>query len=84
MASARNSWARPSRPGTGRWWYPHADLIDEAFETHLILEDDAAVQCTYQPNLVPGLLQTERYAWELIGTRRTFRSRRCTRRHACA
>jgi hypothetical protein len=51
------------------WWYPHADLIDEAFETHLILEDDAAVQCTYQPNLVPGLLQTERYAWELIGTR---------------
>jgi hypothetical protein len=25
------------------WWYPYADLIDEAFETQLILEDDAAV-----------------------------------------
>jgi hypothetical protein len=50
------------------WWCPYADLIDEAFETQLILEDDAAVLRTYQPNLVPGLLQTERYAWELIET----------------
>jgi hypothetical protein len=50
------------------WWYPYADLIDEAFETQLILENEAAVLRTYQPNLVPGLLQTERYAWELIGT----------------
>jgi len=50
------------------WWYPYADLIDESFETQLILEDDAAVLRTYQPNLVPGLLQTERYAWELIET----------------
>jgi hypothetical protein len=51
------------------WWSPYADLIDESFETHLILENDAAALRTYQPNLVPGLLQTERYAWELIGTR---------------
>jgi hypothetical protein len=50
------------------WWYPYADLIEETFETQLILEDDAAVFRTYQPNLVPGLLQTERYAWELIET----------------
>jgi hypothetical protein len=50
------------------WWYPYADLIDETFETQLILEDDAAALCTYQLNLVPGLLQTERYAWELIET----------------
>ena len=50
------------------WWYKYADLIDESFETQLILEDDAAVLRTYQPNLVPGLLQTERYAWELIET----------------
>jgi transcriptional regulator with XRE-family HTH domain len=51
------------------WWYPYADLIDASFETQLILEDEAAVLRTYQPNLVPGLLQTERYAWELIGAR---------------
>jgi hypothetical protein len=50
------------------WWYPYADLIDESFETLLILEDDATGLRTYQPSLVPGLLQTERYAWELIGT----------------
>jgi transcriptional regulator with XRE-family HTH domain len=51
------------------WWHRYADLIDESFETMLILESDAASLRTYQPNLVPGLLQTERYAWELIGTR---------------
>lgn len=51
------------------WWYPYADLIDEAFETQLILEDDATALRTYQPNLVPGLLQTERYARELIETK---------------
>jgi hypothetical protein len=50
------------------WWYPYADLIDDTFETQLILEDDAAALRTYQPNLVPGLLQTERYTWELIET----------------
>lgn len=55
--------------GARCWWYPYADLIDETFETQLILEDEAAVLRTYQQNLVPGLLQTERYAWELIGTR---------------
>jgi transcriptional regulator with XRE-family HTH domain len=50
------------------WWYPYADMIDEDFETQLILEDEAAVIRTHQPNLVPGLLQTRRYAWELIAT----------------
>jgi transcriptional regulator with XRE-family HTH domain len=50
------------------WWYPDADLIHEDFETQLILEDEAINICTHQPNLVPGLLQTEQYAWELIAT----------------
>jgi hypothetical protein len=50
------------------WWHPYADMIDEPYETQLILEDEALALRTYQPNLVPGLLQTERYAWELIGT----------------
>jgi transcriptional regulator with XRE-family HTH domain len=48
------------------WWYPFADIVDDAFETQLILEDEATIIRTHQPNLVPGLLQTERYAWELI------------------
>jgi transcriptional regulator with XRE-family HTH domain len=50
------------------WWYPYSDVIDESFETQLILEDEATALRTYQPNLVPGLLQTQRYAWELITT----------------
>lgn len=52
--------------GERNWWYPYDDIIDEAFETQLILEDEATLVRTHQPNLVPGLLQTERYAWELI------------------
>ena len=50
------------------WWRPYGDLINESFETQLILEDEASGLRTYQPNLVPGLLQTERYAMELIET----------------
>ncbi|HZR53282.1 MAG TPA: helix-turn-helix transcriptional regulator [Streptosporangiaceae bacterium] len=52
--------------GERSWWYPYTDIIDETFETQLILEDEATLIRTHQPNLVPGLLQTERYAWELI------------------
>lgn len=50
------------------WWRTYADVISETFETQLILEDEASALQTYQPNLVPGLLQTERYATELIET----------------
>lgn len=52
--------------GERSWWYPYTDIINETFETQLILEDEATLIRTHQPNLVPGLLQTERYAWELI------------------
>lgn len=52
--------------GERSWWYPYADIIDETYETQLILEDEATLVRSHQPNLVPGLLQTERYAWELI------------------
>ena len=48
--------------------YPYADLVDGAFKTLLILEDEASVLSTHQPNLVPGLLQTYRYGWELMTT----------------
>jgi Domain of unknown function (DUF5753)/Helix-turn-helix domain len=65
----REQLLREARQAGARcWWYPYADLVDETFETQLILEDEATVLRTYQPNLVPGLLQTEQYAWELIGT----------------
>ena len=68
--SQRDELLRAARQVRDRaWWHRYNDLIDESFETMLILESDAASLRTYQPNLVPGLLQTERYAWELICTR---------------
>lgn len=54
--------------GAGTWWLPYGDLVDAAFERQLILEDEARLIRVHQPNLIPGLLQTERYAWELMTT----------------
>lgn len=54
--------------GSGTWWLPYGDLVDPSFERQLILEDEARVIRVHQPNLVPGLVQTERYAWELMTT----------------
>lgn len=56
------------RAGAGTWWLPYGDLVDASFERQLILEDEARVIRIHQPNLVPGLFQTERYAWELMTT----------------
>jgi hypothetical protein len=55
------------------WWHPYGDMINESFETQLILEDEAKEVRTYQPNLVPGLLQTKQYATELIETQSDLR-----------
>jgi transcriptional regulator with XRE-family HTH domain len=52
------------------WWTSFGDMIDESVETMLILEDEATGLCTYQSSLVPGILQTEQYARELISTMR--------------
>ncbi|MEY9934674.1 hypothetical protein ABH926_009342 [Catenulispora sp. GP43] len=54
--------------GSGTWWLSYGDLVDPGFERQLILEDEARTIRVHQPNLVPGLLQTERYAWELMTT----------------
>ena len=65
----RESLLRLVRQASDRnWWYAHSDLLDGDFEALLILEDEACAVRTHQPNLVPGLLQTDRYAWELMTT----------------
>ncbi|WUH99930.1 helix-turn-helix domain-containing protein [Spirillospora sp. NBC_00431] len=48
------------------WWYPFGDLATGDVETLLILEGESDRVRTHQSSLVPGLLQTERYAWELM------------------
>ena len=51
------------------WWSGYADLLDEGTQTLLSLEDEASAILIYETNLVPALLQTTLYAWELLATR---------------
>lgn len=51
------------------WWSDYADLLDEGGQTLLSLEDEASAILVYETNLITALLQTRRYAWELISSR---------------
>jgi transcriptional regulator with XRE-family HTH domain len=50
------------------WWLSYGDVIPEGFDIYIGLEEAAARLCWYEPELVPGLLQTEDYARTLITT----------------
>lgn len=51
------------------WWSGYADLLDEDMQTLLSLEDEASAIFIYETNLITALLQTRRYAWELLSSR---------------
>jgi transcriptional regulator with XRE-family HTH domain len=51
------------------WWAAYADLLDESAQTRLSLEDEASAILVYETNLVTALLQTRRYAWEVLSSR---------------
>lgn len=51
------------------WWREYGDVLPNWFETYLGLEQAATVIRTYEPALVPGLLQTEDYARAVIQLR---------------
>ena len=48
------------------WWHAYGDTIGESFSTYVGLEADASTVRTYESEYVPGLLQTEEYAREVI------------------
>ncbi|MGH3942867.1 MAG: helix-turn-helix domain-containing protein [Pseudonocardiaceae bacterium] len=48
------------------WWHKFDDVLPEWFEGYLGLEAEATKISTYESDLVPGLLQTERYAAALL------------------
>lgn len=48
------------------WWQPYDDVLLENFDIYLALEETAARLATYEPNVVPGLLQIRGYAAALI------------------
>ena len=48
------------------WWHAYGDVIPEGFDVYIGLEEAASRLSAYQPELVPGLLQTETYARVVI------------------
>ncbi|MEU1546098.1 helix-turn-helix transcriptional regulator [Nocardia sp. NPDC005745] len=48
------------------WWHEYGNLIPATFDVYVGLETAAQKLTTYQPSLVPGLLQTADYAAALI------------------
>ena len=55
LALARDA----SRPG---WWHSYGDALPDWFKVAIGLEESASLIRAYQPQVVPGLLQTEAYA----------------------
>jgi transcriptional regulator with XRE-family HTH domain len=54
---------------TPGWWHEYGDVLPNWFETYLGLEQAASVIRAYEPQLVPGLLQTEDYARAIMQLR---------------
>jgi hypothetical protein len=54
---------RANVPG---WWHHYSDILPSWFEMYLGLEQASAVIRTYEPQLVPGLLQTPEGARAVI------------------
>lgn len=48
------------------WWEDYEDALPEEYTRFLGLEAEAISQRSWEPNIVPGLLQTEDYAREVI------------------
>jgi transcriptional regulator with XRE-family HTH domain len=54
------------RANVPSWWHQYSDIVPNWFETYLGLEQASAVIRTYQPQLIPGLLQTPQVARTII------------------
>ena len=54
---------RANVPG---WWHQYSDIVPSWFEIYLGLEQASSIIRTYQPQLVPGLLQTPEVARAVI------------------
>jgi transcriptional regulator with XRE-family HTH domain len=54
------------RAGDRGWWDAYSDTLDPQYATLIALQDQAERMRLYAPQTVPGLLQTEQYAHEII------------------
>ncbi|MGH3798230.1 MAG: Scr1 family TA system antitoxin-like transcriptional regulator, partial [Pseudonocardiaceae bacterium] len=53
--------------GVAGWWCEYGDVVPGWFEFYVGLEQGCSGVRTYEPGLVPGLLQTEQCARGVIG-----------------
>ncbi len=49
------------------WWHNYSEVLPEWFESYLGFEAEASRISTFQPQVIPGLLQTEQYAAAVLG-----------------
>lgn len=54
--------------GQKDWWTPYSRMLSKKYTAYIGLEAEAAEVLTFQPLIIPGLLQTDDYARELIRT----------------
>ncbi|WP_029391677.1 helix-turn-helix domain-containing protein [Streptomyces xiaopingdaonensis] len=47
------------------WWHQYSDVLEDWFALHIGLEDAASLIRSYEVQFLPGLLQTEAYAYSL-------------------
>jgi transcriptional regulator with XRE-family HTH domain len=60
-------WVDAARASKQRsWWYSYRNMVTTEFKVLLGYESSATVIRNFEPLLVPGLLQTEEYAREVI------------------
>lgn len=58
---------RLTREGARRgWWQSYRSVLSQPYEDLISLESEAEQVSTWQPNLIPGLLQTGEYARRII------------------
>ncbi|GAA4206516.1 helix-turn-helix transcriptional regulator [Streptosporangium oxazolinicum] len=48
------------------WWHPHRRALKPGFDSYIGLEAEASLVRSYEPLVVPGLMQTEPYARAVI------------------
>ncbi|WP_306206113.1 helix-turn-helix domain-containing protein [Actinoplanes sp. RD1] len=56
-----------ARRGRARgWWAPYRSSVAEPYDEYVAFEAEAMRMCEWEPQLVPGLLQTDEYAHAII------------------
>jgi len=63
-------WARSSNQRG--WWFDYQETMRPDYADHITLEADATYIRSWEPSLIPGLLQTPEYAESVITTGPTF------------